>query len=798
MSDTNEKIILSVVFDQSEALKRVSVLNGEIEKLKSTNDSLAKAGQKSSIAFAENAALIKNLSVEQAGLNKNIQASMLAFSSAKGSMDQMKAEVALYTKQLSAMTDKERDTTDTGKLLTKTLLEKTEALKALESGVGNNTRNVGNYGSALQDLKKKLKELKGEMLGLDAGSEEYKKAAQAAGDLKEKLKDVTEGVKGQEGGSNFEKIGNQLSLLKGDLSQLDFKGAAEKLKVLNDVAKTTTFAEMSEGIKPLVAGLGTLAKTILTNPIFLLAAVVIAVGLALKEFSDITNERAVTATNNLSEALKRQAEYYNDIINITKRISDETVKVLEAKAGTEIALMEKNNAEQIKKLRQQGVSEETINLAIAENNIKILKAQAATEEKIQKERKSALNVDHKLRLQNQIDLGNDIAELEKSQTDSKDEAQIKALGEQIRNLENQKKENKVIIENYNNEAMILDETYKTFVIKNQTSILDAQTQIIGIKKGKDQAQKELEISNAQTILEVERTIAEQKLDVLRKKFDKQKVLTDKELNDVVNKMTAEAEAEMSLAFTKSEIREASAKQIEATYQKEVVALANRNATQEEFTALEKKRTRELIELNRERVDSAIQLGQTLGKIIANSIDETGLNLDKLGKGIVLMALDTLEKIAIIAIGENAVRNIGQSGWYGLIIAAAESALITAAVEVAKAGLSKAAGGGDFMTNGPTMLMVGDNPGGVERVSVTPISGIGHTQINPASGMVQMGGGGSVTSYGGYAERNAAKDGLIDYVKLGEEMRKQQIFVQWSEMKKIDNRMNKVAKVSELT
>ena len=536
MSDTNEKIILSVVFDQSEALKRVSVLNGEIEKLKSTNDSLAKAGQKSSIAFAENAALIKNLSVEQAGLNKNIQASMLAFSSAKGSMDQMKAEVALYTKQLSAMTDKERDTTDTGKLLTKTLLEKTEALKALESGVGNNTRNVGNYGSALQDLKKKLKELKGEMLGLDAGSEEYKKAAQAAGDLKEKLKDVTEGVKGQEGGSNFEKIGNQLSLLKGDLSQLDFKGAAEKLKVLNDVAKTTTFAEMSEGIKPLVAGLGTLAKTILTNPIFLLAAVVIAVGLALKEFSDITNERAVTATNNLSEALKRQAEYYNDIINITKRISDETVKVLEAKAGTEIALMEKNNAEQIKKLRQQGVSEETINLAIAENNIKILKAQAATEEKIQKERKSALNVDHKLRLQNQIDLGNDIAELEKSQTDSKDEAQIKALGEQIRNLENQKKENKVIIENYNNEAMILDETYKTFVIKNQTSILDAQTQIIGIKKGKDQAQKELEISNAQTILEVERTIAEQKLDVLRKKIDKQKVLNEKEQNERVNKI----------------------------------------------------------------------------------------------------------------------------------------------------------------------------------------------------------------------------------------------------------------------
>jgi hypothetical protein len=34
---------------------------------------------------------------------------------------------------------------------------------------------------------------------------------------------------------------------------------------------------------------------------------------------------------------------------------------------------------------------------------------------------------------------------------------------------------------------------------------------------------------------------------------------------------------------------------------------------------------------------------------------------------------------------------------------------------------KFAKGGDFITNGPQSIMVGDNPGGQERVQVTPLS-----------------------------------------------------------------------------
>ena len=56
------------------------------------------------------------------------------------------------------------------------------------------------------------------------------------------------------------------------------------------------------------------------------------------------------------------------------------------------------------------------------------------------------------------------------------------------------------------------------------------------------------------------------------------------------------------------------------------------------------------------------------------------------------------------------------------------------------GTAKAAGGGTFVTHGRSTITVGDNPGGVEMVSVTPLSGRG---TSSASGnIVRMAGGGS--------------------------------------------------------
>lgn len=62
-----------------------------------------------------------------------------------------------------------------------------------------------------------------------------------------------------------------------------------------------------------------------------------------------------------------------------------------------------------------------------------------------------------------------------------------------------------------------------------------------------------------------------------------------------------------------------------------------------------------------------------------------------------------------------------------------------------AAINAAAGGGDFVTNKPTLLLVGDNPGGRERVTVEPLSGKGKTKVYPGSGLVAMAGGGTLTA-----------------------------------------------------
>ena len=63
--------------------------------------------------------------------------------------------------------------------------------------------------------------------------------------------------------------------------------------------------------------------------------------------------------------------------------------------------------------------------------------------------------------------------------------------------------------------------------------------------------------------------------------------------------------------------------------------------------------------------------------------------------------------------------------FGIPLATAMKLNMVAAIALiasqAITGMPKFAQGGDFVTQGPQMIMVGDNPGGRERVSVTPLS-----------------------------------------------------------------------------
>jgi hypothetical protein len=83
----------------------------------------------------------------------------------------------------------------------------------------------------------------------------------------------------------------------------------------------------------------------------------------------------------------------------------------------------------------------------------------------------------------------------------------------------------------------------------------------------------------------------------------------------------------------------------------------------------------------------------------------------------------------------------------ITITVSQSGTVGTASTGSGTGGTKAAGGGTFMTTGPTSLTVGDNPGGREIVTVTPVSGTGQTRVG--KGMIAMAGGGTVDAGGGY-------------------------------------------------
>ena len=85
----------------------------------------------------------------------------------------------------------------------------------------------------------------------------------------------------------------------------------------------------------------------------------------------------------------------------------------------------------------------------------------------------------------------------------------------------------------------------------------------------------------------------------------------------------------------------------------------------------------------------------------------------------------------------------------LVLAAGGGALVGGLIDK---GLSSFATGGDFVTSGPQMIMVGDNPGGRERVQVSPLSS---PNINGPGG-----GGVTVNIQGGIVDESYVSNELI--------------------------------------
>ncbi len=141
---------------------------------------------------------------------------------------------------------------------------------------------------------------------------------------------------------------------------------------------------------------------------------------------------------------------------------------------------------------------------------------------------------------------------------------------------------------------------------------------------------------------------------------------------------------------------------------------------------ELKRQRQIAEAHWARM---VSLAEHAGNAISDAMVEafSGKGLKGILKSILMNTLNYLEKEVLIAkvmTTVNALRMSGPLAPVAVAKAAAKIGAITALFGTAKAAVSSFARGGSFVADRPQMIMVGDNPGRSERVTVSPTGGGG--------------------------------------------------------------------------
>lgn len=147
--------------------------------------------------------------------------------------------------------------------------------------------------NGIAQIRAELKALKGELANATDPTQ-MAELASKAGELSDRLKDANEKVAVFASGSPFEQTNNALGLMSSQIMSLDFVGAAESANSFAIAAKGINGAQIATQLKGLggvVTNLGTgfltLAKTILTNPIFIIASVitgiVVVIGILLNK-----------------------------------------------------------------------------------------------------------------------------------------------------------------------------------------------------------------------------------------------------------------------------------------------------------------------------------------------------------------------------------------------------------------------------------------------------------------------------------------------------------------------------------
>ncbi|CAB4152332.1 hypothetical protein UFOVP606_5 [uncultured Caudovirales phage] len=418
MADETTRII-KITLDVADSTKRAVELSKEIKSLNAEQANLRKSGKDTGLSFQQNKVQLAALTTEMRETQKTIKNLNIANKDNAGSNEVMRAQLSLLTAEYNKLSAAEREGTTQGIDTGKEIARLSSELKKNESAVGDNRRNVGNYGDALKNLKAELKAARGEMVGiadaLGQDSDEFRAAAAKAGELEDKLGDVKAASKAMATGSPLAQFKNQLGEVGKSLMELDFKEAAEKSKGLASSIKNVDFKSTIAGAKSFAVTIYEVGAALMALPIFWIVAGIAAIAGAFYLADKAASESAASQIKSIDDVAAASMRASDGVIRLKKAVGMETARDEFKKLGTE-------------------------NIALY-NKIQILEQLAETNHGLSEEEQKQLDELRVKRQENFIDQQELILKTSKAKTDALNKATEEQKAENARvDAENKKKQ----------------------------------------------------------------------------------------------------------------------------------------------------------------------------------------------------------------------------------------------------------------------------------------------------------------------------------------------------------------------
>lgn len=187
------------------------------------------------------------------------------------------------------------------------------------------------------ELKKAIKDLKSEALGVKEGSKEFIQLTQAAANAKDKMDDLNDAVNALNPGdkfAQFAKLGGTIAsgFQAAQGAAALFGGESKELeKTLLKVQAATALSQGIQGLADMRKQFELLGNVIKANPILLITSVVIALGIALYELRDRVKILGVffDAIGEKINAVKNFILSMTDAIGLTNTAADKAADELD-------------------------------------------------------------------------------------------------------------------------------------------------------------------------------------------------------------------------------------------------------------------------------------------------------------------------------------------------------------------------------------------------------------------------------------------------------------------------------------